>query len=173
MTIRARAPVHRSSRSEAGFTLVEILMVLALMALAATVLIPATGALFNRRGGEDVAEIMSDVLQQARREAVLTGREVVMRFDAPAQRFTWSGGGAAHQFALAGPRTAVEFLWPTGGGAILLGGQLVETGAKPVLTFFPDGTCDPVRVQFRPETGAGRVLAIDPWTCAPGLDIKP
>lgn len=148
-------------------------MVLALMALAGTVLIPAASALFHRRGSGDIADVMADVLQQARREAVLSGREIVMRFDAPAQRFTWEGGGAAHQFALEGPRTTVEFLRPTGGGAILLGGQLVQTGAKPALTFFPDGTCDPVSVQFRPETGAGRLLAIDPWTCAPGLDIKP
>ena len=148
-------------------------MVLALMALAGTVLIPAAGALFHRKGGDDLADTMADVFQQARREAVLSGGEVVMRFDAPAQRFTWTGGGAPHQFALEGPRTTVEFLRPAGGGAILLGGQLVQTGAMPALTFFPDGTCDPVRVQFRPETGAGRVLAIDPWTCAPGLEIKP
>src|SRR4051812_16587370 len=70
---------------DSAFTLVEILMVLALMALAATVLIPAAGALFHRQGSGDVTDIMADVLQQARREAVLTGREVVMHFDAPAQ----------------------------------------------------------------------------------------
>src|SRR5690242_6589630 len=78
-------------RGPAGFTLVEVLLVLALVALIGMVLLPAAGGLMPRGGGgweDNVAE----ALQKARREAVVSGRELTMRFDPESRCFLWEGG---------------------------------------------------------------------------------
>jgi prepilin-type N-terminal cleavage/methylation domain-containing protein len=165
----ARA-LARRSLGEGGFTLVEMLLVLALMALVAAVLLPAAGALFRAGRQVNPSDLVAEVLQEVRREAVLTGRVVTLRFDREAQRFAWDGttGGSR---AVDGPRLNIDFLRPVTTGAVLLGGQLVETGATRTLAFYPDGTCDRVRVQIRPAEGAAEVISIDVWTCAPGLEV--
>src|SRR4051812_26180967 len=155
-----------------GYTLVEIVLVLALLALAGAVLLPAAGAIFARGRVGKAEEAVAIVLQQVRREAVLRGRPLVLQFDAEAQRFRWDDS-AGPRLGSEDARLTVEFLRPRAASAVLIGGQLVETALVPVLRFFPDGTCDPVRVQVRGGGGAARVMVIDPWTCAPGLEVKP
>jgi type II secretion system protein H len=154
-----------------GFTLVEILLVLALLVLGAAVLLPSVSGLFRTNQSGSPEEVVAEVLQQARREAVLTGKEVALHFEPETQRFVWDGS-AGRALGSAGPRLKVDFLRPRATAAILVGGQLVETAVVPAVKFFPDGTCEPVRVQFRPAGGTPRVIAIDPWTCAPGLEVK-
>jgi type II secretion system protein H len=154
-----------------GFTLVEVLLVLALLALGAAVLLPAVSGLFRQGQSASAEEVVAEVLQQARREAVLTGREVALRFEPEGQRFVWDGS-AGRALSASGPRVKVDFLRSRDKAAVLIGGQLVETAVVPVLRFFPDGTCEPVRVQFRPTGAPPRVITIDPWTCAPGLEVK-
>lgn len=155
-----------------GFTLVETLIVLALLLLGAMVLLPAAGAVFERARLVNPEETVAVILQQVRREAVLRGREVVLQFDARAQRFVWDEEAGA-DLAADGPRVEIGFLRQSPGRAVLIGGQRVETSSLPAMRFFPDGTCDPVRLQLRVADGAPRFLTIDPWTCAPGLEARP
>lgn len=164
-------PSSASLRANRGFTLVESLLVLALLVLAGVVLLPSAAALFRAGRSENPEEKVALILQQARREAVLSGRELVMQFDPRTQRFTWDGFAGAGL----GPEAArleVGFLRPGGTSAVLIGGQIVETSLVPTLRFFPDGTCEPVRVQLRQAGGSAHIMAIDPWTCAPGLETK-
>src|SRR5687767_5742803 len=109
-----------------GFTLVEILMVLAMIALVGVVLLPAAGALFRTSQQVKPADLVAEVLQEARRESVMAGRTVTLRFDRETQRFAWDGlsGGSR---AIEGTRLNVEFLRARGGSAVLIGGNLVET----------------------------------------------
>jgi type II secretion system protein H len=165
-------PARSTDSSPDGFTLIEILLVLALMALAGAALLPAAGALFRQSAGENPGDLVAGVLQEVRREAVLAGRPVTLRFDAEAQRFSWDGSTGGSR-AASGPRLKVDFLRAGLTSAVLIGGQAVETGSVPDLTFYPDGTCDRVRVQLRPEAGGAEILSIDPWTCAPGLEVAP
>lgn len=155
-----------------GFTLVETLLVLALLVLGAAFLLPAAGAVFRRARLANPEEEVTLILQQARREAVLRGREVIMHFDSDAHRLVWEGADGADLAAvLAGMEIA--FLRPEPASAVLIGGRQVETSQLPAMRFFPDGTCDPVRLQLRMPEGSPRLLSIDPWTCAPGLEVKP
>lgn len=163
--------MKRSARRPArGFTLVEILLVLALLALGGAVLLPAAGSILRNSRSGSPEDTVSTVFQQVRREAVLSGREVTLRFESDRQRFAW--GESAARIGSEGTRLRVDFLRPGPGSAVLIAGRLVETSAVPALRFFPDGTCEPVRVQLRMGEGAARVLSIDPWTCAPGLEPK-
>lgn len=164
----ARTAQRRGFR--AGFTLVEVLLVLALLALIGMVLLPAAGGLMPRSGGgwEDT---IAESLQKVRREAVVSGRELTMRFNPESRGFLWEGG-ASPPLDTSEAKLAVDFLRSTGTGSVLIGGQLVDTTVIPVLRFYPDGTCDPVRIQVRLTGSVPRVLAIDPWTCAPGLEVK-
>jgi general secretion pathway protein H len=174
-SLRSEAPLQVSGfRSEVfryrrvgGFTLVEILLVLAMMALTAAVLIPAAGLLFRRANQENPGDLVAEVLQEARRAAILSGKPVALRFEAGSQRFTWDGGSHVAE----GTKLRIDFLRPVTTGAVLIAGNLVETGALNQLTFYPDGTCDPVRVQIRAASGPAQVLSVDPWTCAPGLEV--
>src|SRR4051812_4646686 len=91
----ARAQPARSAgstfRTRRGFTLVEVLMVLALLALVGAVLLPSAGALLRSGQSGNMDELVTEVMQEARRTAVLTGREVALRFEPDAQRFAWDG----------------------------------------------------------------------------------
>jgi prepilin-type N-terminal cleavage/methylation domain-containing protein len=159
---------HSTARH--AFTLVEILLALALLALVGAVLLPSAGGLLRPHDAGRPDDVIAEVLQEVRREAVLTGREVALRFDAGTQRFAWDG--SQRPLSRKGSKVTVDFLRPSVTTAVLIGGRMVETDTVPVLRFFPDGTCDPVRVQWRVAGGAGQIMAIDPWTCAPGLEVK-
>src|SRR6185369_11826962 len=113
-----------SPATSRAFSLIELLAVLALLVIACALMLPAAGAMFKRNGNRSLEDQVTEVLQTVRRHAVQTGREVDLRFDGEEQRFTWSGGEFAK---LSGPRAAIDFLRPTGGGSVLVGGELVET----------------------------------------------
>lgn len=149
-----------------AFTLVEVLLVLALMALLATVLIPGANSMLsamNDRGGE---QQIAETILAARGEALESGRTVDLRFDPEKRQLVWGAAGQRGDPLPVG--SSIEFLPFESGTSILLGGQLGES-VEPLkrVRFFPDGTCDSFRVRFRePEPAKPRLYVIDPWTCA-------
>jgi prepilin-type N-terminal cleavage/methylation domain-containing protein len=167
MGMNARPDLRRGT----GFTLVEVLLVLALLALIGMVLLPVAGGLMPKAGGGGWEDNVAETLQRVRREAVVSGRELTMRFDPETRCLVWPGG-ASEPLGSGDAKPSVDFLRSTGTSAVLIGGQLVETTVIPVLRFYPDGTCDPVRIQLRATGSPPRVLSVDPWTCAPGLEVK-
>jgi type II secretory pathway pseudopilin PulG len=152
----------------AAFTLVEILLILSLLTLAIAVLLPAAGALLRGAHGETAEDSVFAMMQDARRQAVLSGREVALRYDPGLQDLIWSDGRQSGRRTIEDGKATVEFLRP-GSGAILLGGELVETNPVKEMKFYADGTCDLISLQLRFTDRAPRVIAIDPWTCAPVL----
>jgi len=162
-------PTIPSLRSRvAAFTLVEVILVLALLVLITSVLLPAAGSLLRGSRGEAAEETVLAVLQDARRQAVLSGREVALRYAPAEHALVWTDGVHDGRRVLEDAAVAVEFLRPSA-GAILLGGQLVETDPVDEMTFYADGSCDMIRLQLRAADAAPRVIPIDPWTCAPVL----
>ena len=108
-------------------------------------------------------------VRAARRSALTTEREVRLRFDEKEKEFVLEGESTEKFPVLKTPDLTIEFLHAkSSGGSILIGGQLVDTQTLPSVSFFPDGTCSPFRIQFR-TTGPAQIVAIDPWTCAPVL----
>ncbi len=178
-------PVSR--RGARGFSLLEVLLVIAIIALIASVLVGSAVPLF---GEQAVApnDVFWKTVQEARKTALKSGNEIRLKFDKDKKRFLLIDGTAPTTLAADGftreetplkvfplpPALAadltVEFLGASakGSGMILVGGVLIDARTIPYATFFPDGTCAPFRAQFLRGAGAS-IFAIDPWTCAPVL----
>lgn len=161
------------SRGGCGaFTLLEVLVTIALILLLAGLVIGASITLLRERPATG-EEVVKYAIAQARRYAVENDREVRLSYDAKEKAFVASTRDGTRTFPVDFPgELQIEFLSSQKGGAVLLGGDLVETARLPYVTFYPDGACSWFRAQLR-TGGPARVLAIDPWTCAPMLEAKP
>lgn len=155
-----------------AFTLLEVLVTIGLIALLSGVLVGGSMRLLDNRP-VSADDIFREAVYEARKAAVETNEEVRLSFDPKEKHFNLDSGGGARTFPLTGsPDLIIELLAAQKGGpAALLRGVLVETQTLPFVTFYPDGTCSAFRVQFR-SPGSSRVIAIDPWTCAPMLEAE-
>jgi hypothetical protein len=146
--------------------LVEVLLTLALLVLVSTVLISATAGFFQQRDGRPDDAFWSAV-NAARQLALDENRPVSMRFDAKEKRLIWSTGDKSDSTGF--DELTLRFLPPERSATLLLSGVLFEGDALARVRFYPDGTCDPFRLELKAENGTPRLLRIDPWTCAPVL----
>jgi prepilin-type N-terminal cleavage/methylation domain-containing protein len=188
-------PVHSSThvrsdrlaRRARGFTLLEILLAIAIIALVGTVLIGGSSRLLSDKPVTP-HEIFWKAVQEARKTALKSEHEVRLRFDRDRKQFVILDGLAPATLAadgvtseekplkqfpipsVVGTDFAVDFLGPSakGASAILVGGVLIESRPLKHVTFYADGTCSPFRAQFV-RNGGTSMLTIDPWTCAPIL----
>lgn len=167
----AEAPRPGGTRA-GGFTLLEILLGLALIGLLSAALVSGAIRVIDSRPQrpEDVFWAASHA---ARRTALQSEHEVALSYDTKERRFVVGGSGAAQHFPIPGAtrELTVDLLAGqdrSGNSTVLIGGELVENRTITSVTYYPDGTCAPFRVQFR-TNGPARVIAIDPWTCAPML----
>jgi general secretion pathway protein H len=158
------------ARSRAAFTLLEILIAVALLGLLSAALVTGANHLLDNRA-RTPAEVFWEAARDARRTALESATEVRLSFSEKEKTFVADDGRGQKTFSLVEPpRELAVSLLPaqSTNGSLLIGGQLVETEAVPFVSFYPDGTCTPFRIQFR-TTGPATVIAIDPWTCAPML----
>jgi prepilin-type N-terminal cleavage/methylation domain-containing protein len=147
-----------------GFTLLEILLVLILLALLGSVMIGGAASLLNSVKEQDPEAALLVLLQKVRKEAVETGRMIELEQLPEDKGFIWGSAGVETlPLVQGGPRA--RLLKPEFGRASLIGGQLQEETVER-LRFYPDGSCDPVRLEVR-RGDARRVFSIDPWTAAP------
>lgn len=155
----------RAARAR-GFTLVEVLLVVALIALFAAVFVPGVNSMLDAMNDRGPEQQLSEAILAARAEALETGREVELRFDPEQRQLVW---GANAQRSEALPMgSAIDLLPFESGASILLGGQVAES-IEPLkrVRFFRDGTCDSFRLRLRaPSPAQPRLFVIDPWTCA-------
>jgi len=150
-----------------GFTLLEIMLAVALIGLLSAALVSVAVHLADNRP-RTAQEIFWEANHAARRTALKTEHEVQLSFDAKEKKFVVADGDATQAFPVPEAHDlTVDFLLAQAtGGSLLIGGQLVDTHTLPAVSFYPDGTCSPFRIQFRVTGGPAHVIAIDPWTCA-------
>ena len=171
-----------------GFTLLEVLLSIAIIGLLATVLVGGSARLLSDQP-VTATEIFWKSVQEARKAALKSGHEVRLKYEKEKKRFVLIDGLAPAALAADGftreetplktfpisaaaaaGELAVEFLGggTKGGSVILVGGVMLETQTVPFVTFYSDGTCTAFRAQFS-RNGGAQILSIDPWTCAPVL----
>lgn len=170
-----------------GFTLLEILLTVAIIALLAAALIGGSARLLNEQP-VSVEDIFWKAVREGRKMALKAEHDIRLKFDQETKQFVLVDGIAATTLAADGftreevplkifPISAelasdlmVGFLGPAskGGSLILIGGVALESSPVKFITFYSDGTCTPFRLQIA-RRGAVNTLAIDPWTCAPVL----
>jgi prepilin-type N-terminal cleavage/methylation domain-containing protein len=167
---RSALPPRRAA-GPAGFTLIEIILVLAVIALLGALLLPGVNSVLRTVNNAEPDQIFWGAVTAAREQALTTNRTVLLRFDSGKKLLSWSDGADTQQKELPAG-VSIQFLQPKEGSTILLGGVLVDTQEVPVVRFYPDGTCDRFRVQIRRDTDttAPQNIPIDPWTCAPMLE---
>jgi Tfp pilus assembly protein FimT len=172
-------------RAVAAFTLLEVLLSLAIIALLAGVLVGTSAHLLSEQP-VTTEQTFWKVVQEARKSALKLEHEVRVRFDAQKKQFVLIDATVPSVLAPDGfsreeaplkvfplpPAGAtdlsVDFLAAKSGNQILVGGVVIDTQTLPFVTFYPDGTCTPFRLQFTRNNSA-YTLAVDPWTCAPVL----
>jgi type II secretory pathway pseudopilin PulG len=160
---------HPAGAGWRGFTLVEVILVLAVIMLLGALLLPGVNSMLRATSNEEPDRIFWDVVIAARELALTSNQTVLLRFDKEKNQLDWSNGTAVHHKVIPAG-VGIQFLQARAGSSILLGGVLVETQEIPVVRFYPDGTCDRFRVQLRRGQETPQVIAVDPWTCAPMLE---
>jgi general secretion pathway protein H len=154
---------HKPAKCQAGFTLLEILLVLALLALLGSVMVGGAVSLLKANEAKDPETALLKMMQTIRGEAVSKGTIIELRPLPDDGGFAW--GESKIEVLPENKTVKVTLIAAEMVRASLIGGQLEETPVKRV-RFYPDGSCDPVRVQVR-RGEARTVYAIDPWTAAP------
>ncbi|MFH1021461.1 MAG: prepilin-type N-terminal cleavage/methylation domain-containing protein [Pseudomonadota bacterium] len=144
MTWRGRQEKNLGRR---GFTLLELIMVLALLGIMAGVAAPATGRFLDRLSFRRQTAALLAGTRYARLMAVGKGRPVEMRFDNSAHLLSFSG--------------AVEEK-----KEIELSGGVVFELRPETLVFYPDGLATPGRLVSRSGHRSQEFL-IDPLTGIP------
>jgi len=163
-------PVPRAAgRPRGGFTLVEILLALAILALVGSLFVAGSTTFFRARQ-PTIEDRFWQAVAAAREAAVESGRPVVLTFDSENRALVTAGGARA---AVPLGEGKVDFLSAVDRRAVLLGGQLVDTAVLRQVRFYPEGTCDDFRARLTAEDGRLVTLQVDPWTCAPVLPGQP
>jgi prepilin-type N-terminal cleavage/methylation domain-containing protein len=165
--------VKRNSQS--AFTLLEILLAIALVALLATALIAGSVSLLSEKS-VSADDVFWQAASQARKAALESDAEVSLSFNDDQKAFIIDDGVTPRPVPIAGATKdlGVDFIAAQSNGAdtMLIAGTLVDSQPMPSVTFYGDGTCSPFRVQIR-KTGGAHILEVDPWTCAQMLKPLP
>lgn len=167
-SLRTR-PARRRERR--GFTLVEVLLALAVLGLVAALFIAGTSTFF-RAVEPRPEDVFWQAVHAARQQSVESARTVYLHFDGKQAALVASAPGLAQQVTPF-PGKSLEFLSAIEQRAVLIGGQVTDTATIPGVRFHPEGTCDPFRAQLVDAAGRRVLLHIDPWTCAPVLPATP
>jgi len=135
------------SLGKRGFSLIELIMVLALLGIMAGVVAPATGRFLDKLNFRKQTATLVAATRYARLMAVGKGGPVAMRFDGQAKTISFSG--AVEE------KKAVEL------------SEGAEFEFRPeILVFYPDGLATPGRMVSRSGRRSLEFL-IDPLTGIP------
>lgn len=168
------APARRR-RGVRGFTLLEILMAIALIGVATTLFVVSMQSLGRTAPEDDLEAAFWRTMAEARTQALTSRRPVEVHFDPEARAFVLHGVNGDQSIAAPTGKTAdgdkLEIVFAeelASNNFTLVRGELVTTRPVAGIKVFPDGTCQAFTVEFK-LGDKKRSLKIDPWTGAPML----
>ena len=138
------AALKANQQAEAGFTLVEMLVVLAIMALVATIAAPGLVSNYRTKNVETLAGEITMRLRLSRTSAIATARpkQVVVDLGARVIRF--------------GERDIVT-LPDDVKMTVVTGQETVVAGRQTVLTFLPDGSASGMDIALQQKGRTARI----------------
>ena len=172
--VSSRPPRHCRRASERGFTLLEILLVLSLIALASVLVAPNVGSLDARTYSVQLRQVNA-LLHYVRRNAVITGLPVSARLYGPSFRSDGADIASAEEFAqrkerghglTAGRVQKPEARWESNGIALSYEDsteRLTEVERFIDVTFYPEGSSSGGTLIFSWDDRHTRIV-IDPFT---------
>jgi len=167
-----RIAANANGRAGPGFTLVEIILTLALVGLLSSIFVLNIGALVRQGELETLENEFWKAARSAHQRAVFEQRPYALSFDEERRAFVLASGANRQLFRVdtsqleedAPLEVSFRERLPEDGFR-LVRGELVTTREIASAVFHPDGTCSPFSVSL--------VIAdyrssyqIDPWTCA-------
>ncbi len=172
----------RPSRAASGLTLIEIMLVVAIMGLILTMGIPSIYQLAKKEGMRRAVTDMKDVLSNARARAILSGGEVQIKFYPLENRFEISGGAPARPPAdpfadesapppTPSPNQTTSAALPEGITFGMLQVNLLNYRESEWtrVRFFPNGTSDEMRLVLVADNGDVRGIELEPTTGLPRM----
>jgi prepilin-type N-terminal cleavage/methylation domain-containing protein len=140
-------PMQPADRGHAGFSLIEILVVLAIFALATAIIMPGTSRMLDQATSHAVFFEFQRQISDLRREANRTG--VAIRVEDPAVEITPDAAPEVRQVVLRAPwrYTLAPALNIEGGGACSATSANLIRGDAVIMTMRSEGTsCRFIRV---------------------------
>lgn len=166
------------TRNRQGFTLVEILLAIALIALFVGTVVVNVQGMLNRNEIDSVEDSFWSAVDKAKQNAVFQQRKYRLQFDEDERAFIISSGERREVFDFElgpmGEDLSLDIRFTekmANGGSKLIGGRRITDRDVERVLFFPDGTCTPFTVslgvaEYRIEYN------IDPWTAAPLVQME-
>lgn len=160
-------------RSNGGFTLIEIMMVIGLIAITFTVGIPTFAKAHNQRPMREATENLMEILHTARAQAIIRGVTVELHIDPQEYSFNVSATGQSTELvqrAGAGSSDTKKGLFqtqlPTEIGIELLDVNFVpyKDEESATLKFFSNGTSQEFSIVIRSLQGEYRRIFVEPIT---------
>ena len=174
ISVSSRQPRHCRPSGEGGFTLLEILLVFSLIALASVLVVPNIGNLDARTYSVQLRQVNA-LLQYARRNAVISGLPVSARLYGPSYHPDDADFASADELARSQERAQrltvgrvqmPEARWESDGIAVSYEDsteRLTEVEHFIDVTFYPEGGSSGGTLIFSRDDRHTR-LVIDPFT---------
>ncbi len=171
---RSQPRSGRRARGGAGFTLLEVLLAIALIAVAGSLFLVSLETLGRSSPADEFEGAFWRAMAQGRERALASRRTVELRWDEEARVFVVGSGESAAVIRIESKETTERFAARfteevAANDFILVRGELVTRRATPAVRFFPDGTCQSFGVELAFGENSRRRLIIDPWTGAETL----
>jgi type II secretion system protein H len=154
-------------RQRAGFTLIELSIVVFIMAVVMAICIPSFVRSYNSAILRETAQTFATTCQYARIQAVTAQKKAQVHIDLDRQMFWVTQPGRSAESDTTEEQTLKTHelskrVWLFSAERL----DDVEGGQREVLvTFYPNGTCDPVSIILRGvEKGDAVQVTIDPVT---------